>query len=705
MAQIYGLKINDDENFGEYFAKRFREHMNTVAEFRQYKQRLSVLENEIKKEKRAFVLSGKTSIKTFDLIEEFEVVSQALNDVLQSHAAEVLEVLRLTTAECYGKIKFINSNDKGKKVKKQVNETATRLNLKGMQQISELVAAIETDEKNRTKADVVAIADHLKEAEAPSSVGDTAHSEEQQKKEENTKAEEPQKSQQFAHQPNDEQEKSSNQEKESKSNCGRPKNGQRKYDEVDYFNHIDLTTVIKPGKDNCPNCGRKMSIVGLSNKREYIHFELIIKTTVVTRQNQVMTCNHCNCEVAKKKDEHRRRCIPFYETKKYYEANIDDPTPKGCDYSWGSIANIAFLTYGLGLSQNSVAEYLQSKGIPIVDATINSLINNQATNLVRPLTDMIHDDILRNGHAMYHVDETTYPFIKENAPKAENRYVFVMTTPYNYSKHAVYYSLVAGRDMKTIEENLLCFDKQEQPSMSILSDGYKIYNSIAQKLDSIDNRISCIIHTLRKFTDLINFEKNTDIKNDVAITLLTNIQSAFNKAQKITDLEERVKERNKTVIPEIDFFMEYAYSLEKLNPQSGLAKAIEYAKKEVPLLKNALNNPYSVLDNNTIERLMRTIKKQENNSLFIKTAEGWKALMSFKTLIMSAQLNDIDAAKYLYIVFTELPHTDYKDPEVIKKYLPYSDYIKERIKERNWFDKALPHPDENGLCEGDLRTR
>jgi hypothetical protein len=703
--------MTNNEDFGEYFVKKFGEHINTIEEYRLYKQQVDVLQERIDEAKKDAFVKGTCDVSVFKLFEQSTLIRQEIEKVLIAHAADAIEVLGLSTNECHGRIIFKNVNDKGKKVKDQVDATAAKFNLDGMHQVAEVLAVIETNEKEKTKAEVLVVADKIKEAEntaPPSPPPSTVKPEKQQ---ENTPTDSD--TSQIDSSYKTDEDIPIN--KDNKANCGRPKNGSRNFDGIDELNKLNVYTTIKHGKDTCPNCGRRLSIVGDGNKREYIHFDIQIKVTVVHRRNQVMTCNHCNNEIRKKQEECRRRNIDCSESPIFYEADIPDGVPKGRDYSWGAISILAFLTYGLNLSQNSVADYLKNSGLPITVETINSLLNDE-TPVVLPIVEMLHDDILRNSHAMYHVDETTYPFIKEKENETtssskkkefetEDRYAFVMATPLSHPNQAVFYSLVGGRDMKTIQDNLLCFDKKEQPKMSFLSDGYGLYNRLADNLDTVDKRISCIIHTIRKFTDLINFGDLKDEKNDTTIFYLTKIQEYFTEAQKIDDLDERIKARKETVEPAIEFFMEYAQKLEGLNPQSAFVKALKYAKKEVPLLKNAISIPHAVIDNNTIERLMKPIKKQEDVSLFVRSEKGWKALMSLKSLIVSARLNGLNAAKYLYIVMCEFPYVDAEKPEEVRKYLPYSDYMKKRIKEKIGIDNLFPFSDEDGYYEGELKIR
>lgn len=85
----------------------------------------------------------------------------------------------------------------------------------------------------------------------------------------------------------------------------------------------------------------------------------------------------------------------------------------------------------------------------------------------------------------------------------------------------------------------------------------------------------------------------------------------------------------------------------KVEPNSGLGKAIEYLLKRWESLTVFLREPGAPLDNNLCERGLKMAILHRKNSLSYKTERGAEVGDTFMSLIHTCRLNAINSFEYL----------------------------------------------------------
>jgi transposase len=85
----------------------------------------------------------------------------------------------------------------------------------------------------------------------------------------------------------------------------------------------------------------------------------------------------------------------------------------------------------------------------------------------------------------------------------------------------------------------------------------------------------------------------------------------------------------------------------KVEPNSGLGKAIEYMLRHWQALTLFLREPGTPLDNNLVERALKKPILPPNNSLFYKTLNGAEVGDLYMSLIHTCELNDVNPFDYL----------------------------------------------------------
>jgi len=97
-------------------------------------------------------------------------------------------------------------------------------------------------------------------------------------------------------------------------------------------------------------------------------------------------------------------------------------------------------------------------------------------------------------------------------------------------------------------------------------------------------------------------------------------------------------------------WMENQMEARKVEPNSGLGKAITYMLNHWAALTLFLREPGAPLDNNVCERALKRAILHRKNSLFYKSEEGARVGDIYMSLIHTAEMNDVNPFDYLVAV-------------------------------------------------------
>ncbi|SDL40270.1 IS66 C-terminal element, partial [Clostridium cochlearium] len=131
----------------------------------------------------------------------------------------------------------------------------------------------------------------------------------------------------------------------------------------------------------------------------------------------------------------------------------------------------------------------------------------------------------------------------------------------------------------------------------------------------------------------------------------------------------------------IDNFIDYVErEIKDALPRSPLGKALEYAKKHLPGLKNVLLDGSLEVDNNAAERAIKPFVIGRKNFLFANTAKGATASSNIYSIVETAKANNLVVERYLVYLFDNLSKIDIYDSESLENLMPWSYKITENIK-------------------------
>jgi len=110
-------------------------------------------------------------------------------------------------------------------------------------------------------------------------------------------------------------------------------------------------------------------------------------------------------------------------------------------------------------------------------------------------------------------------------------------------------------------------------------------------------------------------------------------------------------------------------------PKSKLGEAISYSLKQRKYLEGFLLDGRLEISNNRAERSIKPFVIGRKNWLFSNTPKGANASAVIYSLIETAKENGLNPFPYLQYLFEQLPNVDVHDPEILKKYLPWSEEL------------------------------
>ncbi len=159
---------------------------------------------------------------------------------------------------------------------------------------------------------------------------------------------------------------------------------------------------------------------------------------------------------------------------------------------------------------------------------------------------------------------------------------------------------------------------------------------------------NCNVHGRRNFVKVIaNFPEECRFVLESLGKVYHHDDQA--REQKLS-AEERLcfhQEHSGPVMQELHDWLEEQFREKKVEPNSGLGKAITYLLNHWEKLTLFLRKAGAPLDNNIVERALKMAIRHRKNSLFYKTRKGAAMGDLFMSLIHTCELNGVNPFDYL----------------------------------------------------------
>ena len=158
----------------------------------------------------------------------------------------------------------------------------------------------------------------------------------------------------------------------------------------------------------------------------------------------------------------------------------------------------------------------------------------------------------------------------------------------------------------------------------------------------------CILHGRRNFVELVESFPEECRKVIEGLREIYRVE-ALVRERNLSDPERLAlhQEQSRPVMDQLHQWMKEQIGQKRVEPNSGLGKAIQYMFNHWETLTCFLRVAGAPLDNNVCERSLKKVIQHRKNSLSYKTLRGARVGDVFMSLIHTCELNQINPFDYL----------------------------------------------------------
>jgi transposase len=404
----------------------------------------------------------------------------------------------------------------------------------------------------------------------------------------------------------------------------------------------------------CPQCGEM-----LHEMKKEIRKELKVIPA------QVMVTEHVRYVYACRNCEKNGIATPIVS------APMPNPAIKNSLASPSMLAHIMTRKYVEAIPLYRQEQQFKRFGINLSRQTLANWVIKASSSWLMPLYEAMHRELLTKE--ILHADETVLEVLCEpgREPSAQS-YMWLYRTGRDDTS-IVLYEYTQGRSGDYAKKFLDGF------SGYIHTDGYAGYHKLAENPEPESGGITlvgCWAHARRKYDEAL---KAVGPKSAAAALTICQGREYCDQLFKIEEgikvlpPAERTRRRLKEAKPLLEAYFAWAERNEPaVLPKSKLGDAISYSLKQRKYLENYLLDGRLEISNNRAERSIKPFVIGRKNWLFSNTPKGADASAVIYSLIETAKENDLNPFPYLQYLFEQLPNVDIQDPEILKKYLPWS---------------------------------
>lgn len=321
--------------------------------------------------------------------------------------------------------------------------------------------------------------------------------------------------------------------------------------------------------------------------------------------------------------------------------------PAKYDASAGSM--LALLKYGSGLPFHRLAQLQDSLGIPLPAATQWEIVAEVAQAL-----QPVHAELLRQAAQaeVLHNDDTGATILAAGRAPGDGEPPGGPARPGTFTSAIV--ATTAGRE-------LACFVTGHQHAGENLADVLReraaalgppiqMCDALARNVPAAFQTLlaNCLAHARRQFVEIapafpdecrVVLETLRDVYHHEATAKADGLTPAARLA--------RHQERSGPLMETLHQWLTAQVEARKVEPNSGLGKAIAYLRKHWEPLTRFLHVAGAPLDNNVCERALKKAILHRKNSMFFRTERGAHVADLFMSLIYTCQRNGEDPFHYL----------------------------------------------------------
>jgi hypothetical protein len=308
---------------------------------------------------------------------------------------------------------------------------------------------------------------------------------------------------------------------------------------------------------------------------------------------------------------------------------------------------LGILRYGAGLPMYRIAKWQACFGVPLAESTQWELIAQAAEAPEAVYQALI--DAAAQGRMLQNDDTTmrVQSLKQARASQAESKPRTGVFTTSILSQVGDHQAALFFTGSKHAGENL---DEVLKRRAAGLEKPLQMCDALSRNVPKEFQTIlcNCIPHARRNFIDVM------ESFPDACAHVLESLRQvfAFEAQAKEAKLDSARRlafhqEHSQPVMEELHRWMNEQIDQKKVEPNSGLGKAIAYMLGHWEKLTRFLTTPGAPLDNNGCERALKLAILHRKNSLSYKTQRGARVGDIFMSLIQTCQLNRVNPFDYL----------------------------------------------------------
>lgn len=374
--------------------------------------------------------------------------------------------------------------------------------------------------------------------------------------------------------------------------------------------------------DRCPGC-LKGKVYEQKEPRQLVRIVGQAPLTATVYDLQCLRCNLCG---------------------EVYSA--DAPEGVGDDkYEESAAAMIAQLKYGTGMPFYRLENLEQNLGVPLPASTQWEIVE-EAAELIKPALDELirqaaQGEVVHNDDTSMRVLELRRAIIEEAGDRT-GIFTSGVVSKAEGRKIALFFT---GR--QHAGENLADVLKRRAaglPTPIQMSDALSRNAPKPIKLLIAH----CLAHARRQFVQIMpNFPEPCRHVLEALGEVYHQDQLARERGLSRVERLHHHQQYSKPVMDDMHQWMEAQVNEHKVEPNSGLDKAIAYMLRHWQALTLFLREPGAPLDNNLVERALKKAILHRRNSLFYKTLNGADVGDLYMSLIHTCELNEANPFDYL----------------------------------------------------------
>ncbi len=308
-------------------------------------------------------------------------------------------------------------------------------------------------------------------------------------------------------------------------------------------------------------------------------------------------------------------------------------------------AMIAQLKYGSGMPFARLEELEKRLGIPLPASTQWEIVEEVA-ELLKPARDELIRQAAVGG--VMHNDDTGMRVLKMERPPGDERTGVFTSGVVSVGEGRRVALFFTGREHAG--ENLAAVLQQRVaglPTPLQMCDALSRNTpKLAQGLELLV--ANCLTHGRRQFVEVAGaFPDECRFVLETLGVVYTHDAEARGAGLSPTDRLRFHQERSGPLMETLRVWFEEQFRERKVEPNSGLGKAIRYFQRYWKALTLFLREPGAPLDNNICERALKRAVLHRKNALFYRTLHGAAVGDLFMSLIHTCELNGVNSFDYL----------------------------------------------------------